>query len=284
MTDLERSYRECRRLNKRFGKTYYYSTLLLPKPWRPHVHALYGFCRYVDDIVDDLGDVPVSDRVRAVEKFSSSFFSDLERGSSEDLVLAAVVDTVRKFQMDHELFRRFLRSMKMDFTIASYETFEDLLDYTDGSAAVIGEMLLPIIAYDREAAQAGARDLGVAFQLTNFLRDINEDLDRGRVYIPQVDIRRFGAGGALQTRTANDSFRDLIRFEIARTRDLYRSSTKGDQFLRPEAQKCIQAARQLYSAILGRIELLDFDVFATRAEVPRFQKILAVSKLAIFAK
>jgi phytoene synthase len=219
-----------------------------------------------------------------VESFKERFFADLECGTSQNLVLAAVVDTVTKYQIDHDLFRRFLRSMTMDFTVTEYEGFTELLDYTDGSAAVIGEMLLPIVARDRELAKPGARDLGIAFQLTNFLRDIAEDLDRGRVYIPQSDIRRFGAERSFKTRTVSDGFRQMMRFEIERTQELYERSTVGDGFLYPEAKRCIRAARQLYREILHRIELLDYDVFATRAEVPRFQKFAAVAKLATFAK
>ncbi|MFM7060415.1 MAG: phytoene/squalene synthase family protein, partial [Actinomycetes bacterium] len=193
MTTLAASYERCRELNRAYGTTYYASTFLLPAAKRPHVHALYGFCRYADDIVDDLGPAPTEERAAALADFGARFARDLEAGDSDDLVLKAVVDTVRRFGIGYDCFRRFLRSMTMDLTVGTYETFDDLMEYMDGSAAVIGEMMLPILEpTDMKRAFQPARDLGDAFQLTNFLRDVNEDLDRGRVYIPQADLREFG--------------------------------------------------------------------------------------------
>ncbi|HET9692543.1 MAG TPA: squalene/phytoene synthase family protein, partial [Acidimicrobiales bacterium] len=145
MTTLAESYARCRELNKRHGTTYYWSTQLLPAVMRPHVHAVYGFCRYADDIVDDLGPAPVDERERALTDFGDRFFADLERGRSDDPVLKAVVHTVRAFEIDPGCFRRFMRSMAMDLTVTRYPTFDDLLGYTDGSAAVIGEMVLPVL-------------------------------------------------------------------------------------------------------------------------------------------
>ena len=191
---LEESYARCRQLNRRYGTTYYWSTALLPKVKRHHVHALYGFCRYADDIVDDLGSSASSaERRAALADFGDRFFADLATGHSDDPVLKAVVHTVRAFDLDPDCFRRFLRSMAMDFTVETYETFEDLLDYMDGSAAVIGEMMVPILEPLSPEAFPHARDLGIAFQLSNFWRDVAEDLDRGRGYLPQEDLRKFDA-------------------------------------------------------------------------------------------
>ncbi len=136
-----------------------------------------------------------------------------------------MVHTVRAFDIDTGCFDRFLRSMTMDLTIESYETWEDLLVYMDGSAAVIGEMMLPILEPTSPEAVPHARDLGNAFQLTNFLRDVAEDLDRGRVYLPQEDVRRFGVD--LTQRRVTPEFTDLMRFEVVRCRELYRSADLG---------------------------------------------------------
>jgi phytoene synthase len=252
---------------------------VLPADKRPHVHALYGFCRYADDIVDDLGPVPVAEREAALASFGERFFRDLAAGASTDPVLMAVVDTVRKFPIDPECFRRFLRSMTMDLTVATYETWEDLLDYMDGSAAVIGEMMLPILEPHDKAAFGHARDLGNAFQLTNFLRDVNEDLDRGRVYIPQVDVRRFGVD--LAARRCTPEFVALMKFEIERCRELYASADKGIAMLPARSARCIRAARTLYSRILERIEAQQYDVFAKRASVPTLQKAWMVGRLLL---
>ena len=276
---LAQSYALCKDFNKRHGTTYYWSTKVLPADKRPHVHALYGFCRYADDIVDDLGPVPIAEREAALASFGERFFRDLAVGASTDPVLMAVVDTVHKFPIDPECFRRFLRSMTMDLTVEKYETWEDLLHYMDGSAAVIGEMMLPILEPHDAAAFGHARDLGNAFQLTNFLRDVNEDLDRGRVYIPQEDVRRFGVD--LSRRECTPQFSELMKFEIARCRSLYASADNGIAMLPNRSARCIRAARVLYSRILDRIEQQQYDVFAKRASVSTVQKALMVARLVL---
>ncbi|MDQ1395685.1 MAG: 15-cis-phytoene synthase [Acidimicrobiaceae bacterium] len=282
-TTLEQSYQRCRQLNKQFGTTYYWSTYLLPRIKRHHVHALYAFCRYADDIVDDLGPASAAERERALTGFGDRFFADLGDGFSDDPVLKAVVHTVIAFDIDPDCFRRFLRSMAMDLTVASYETFEDLLDYMEGSAAVIGEMMLPILEPAREDAAAAAehaRDLGIAFQLTNFLRDVSEDLDRGRVYIPQEDIRKFAAGAALADRRVTPEWQALMRFEIERNREFYRSADLGLAMLPRPSARCIAGARQLYSGILHRIEAAGYDVFSSRVRVPTWKKVAVAARMA----
>ncbi|MEO6317594.1 MAG: phytoene/squalene synthase family protein [Acidimicrobiales bacterium] len=267
---LDESYARCRQLNKRYGTTYYWSTFALPRVKRHHVWALYAFCRHADDIVDDLGPASVDVREKALADFGDRFFADLAAGRSDDPVLKAVVHTVRAFDIDPDCFRRFLRSMAMDLTVAGYATWDDLLVYMDGSAAVIGEMMLPILEPLVPEALGHARDLGNAFQLTNFLRDVAEDLDRGRVYIPQEDLDRFGADP--HRRTVDEPWRQVMRFEVDRCRHLYGSADMGVGMLPPKSARCIQAARTLYSEILDRIEASGYDVFAERATVPTWRK------------
>ena len=281
---LEQSYAHCKALNKRNGTTYYWATTVLPVVKRHHVHALYGFCRHADDIVDDLGDVTTDVRAKALDDFGDRFFEDLEAGDSNDLVLKAMVHTVRAFRIDPECVARFLRSMAMDLTVETYETWDDLLGYMDGSAAVIGEMMLPILEPTDPAAFEPARELGNAFQLTNFLRDIDEDLDRSRTYIPQEDIRRFGAEDAFRTRTATPEFKELMRFEVARTRDLYAVADSGIAFLPGRSGRCIRAARTLYARILDRIEAQDHDVFSARARVPTWQKATTAGRALLLGR
>ncbi len=274
MITLDQSYERCRRLNQRYGTTYYWSTYALPRVKRHHVHALYGFCRHADDIVDETGPAPVDVRAKALDDFGRRFFDDLDAGRSDDEVLKAVVHTVHAFGIDPDCFRRFLRSMTMDLTVSTYATWDDLLVYMDGSAAVIGEMMLPILEPLSPDALGPARDLGNAFQLTNFLRDVAEDLDRGRVYLPQADLARFGADPA--RREASPEWVALMDFEIARCRDLYRSSDAGLALLPPTSARCVGAARVLYARILDRIEAQGGDVFSERARVPTWQKAVTV--------
>ncbi len=280
---LDESYALCKDFNKRHGTTYYWSTKVLPKVKQHHVHALYAFARYADDIVDEIPsqggrDVPTEVRSAALKDFGDRFFIDLEAGTSDDPVLKAVVHTVRAFDLDTTAFDRFLRSMTMDLTVASYETWDDLLVYMDGSAAVIGEMMLPILEpTDYDVALPHARDLGNAFQLTNFLRDIDEDLDRGRQYVPLEDSREFGAD--LSKRTVTPEFVELMRFEIDRCRELYRSAEIGISMLPNRSAKCVGAAHTLYGRILDKIEAQQYDVFESRASVSTLEKAKLVGSL-----
>ena len=280
---LDESYALCREFNKRHGTTYYWSTKVLPRIKQHHVHALYAFARYADAIVDENPsqggrDVPVEVRTAALADFGDRFFADLGEGRSDDPVLKAVVHTVRAFDIDPDAFRRFLRSMTMDLTVESYATWDDLLDYMDGSAAVIGEMMLPILEpWDYETALPHARDLGNAFQLTNFLRDIDEDLDRGRQYVPQEDTERFGVN--LSARTVTPEFVELMRFEIDRCRALYASADVGIGMLPDRSARCVRAAHTLYGRILEEIEAQGYDVFTARATVSTAEKARVVAAL-----
>ena len=274
---LEESYARCRELNKRYGTTYYWSTKVLPRVKQHHVWALYAFCRYADDIVDDLGPAPVEARAAALGEFADRFFVDVAHGASDDPVLKAVVHTVRAFDIDVDCFHRFIRSMTMDLTVDHYDSWDDLLVYMDGSAAVIGEMMLPILEPLRPEALGHARDLGNAFQLTNFLRDIGEDLDRNRQYVPQDDLRRFGVD--LTQRRVTPQFVELMKFEIARCRELYASADRGVGMLPPQSARCIEAARVLYGRILDKIEAQHYDVFSKRATVSTAEKAAMVARL-----
>jgi phytoene synthase len=168
--DLATSYELCRRLNAAHGRTYYFATRFLPRDRRHHVHALYGFARYADDLVDHLDlDWTDAQRRAALEAWSTDFLACLERGHSDDPVLKAVVATVGELGIAHGDLRAFLRSMAMDLTVARYGTYDDLYRYVYGSAAVIGAMMLPVLGARHPDARARAMDLGIAFQLTNFL-------------------------------------------------------------------------------------------------------------------
>jgi 15-cis-phytoene synthase len=277
-TTLSDSYAFCRALTRAHGTTYYWATAVLPRAKRPHVHALYGFCRYADDIVDDLGSTATTaQRADALATFGARFFADLDAGDSDHRVLKAVVHTTRRYDLDPDCFVRFLRSMTMDLDTASYATHTDLLDYMDGSAAVIGEMMLPILEPATARALAPARALGIAFQLTNFLRDVGEDLDRGRVYIPQADLNQFGVDP--RDRTVSPAWRALMRHEIALTRRWYQLAEDGQRLLPKRSRRAIGSAHQLYAGILDRIEAQDYDVFRRRARVPTWRKVATVAGL-----
>jgi len=275
---LRASYERCKRLNAQHGKTYYLATLLLPPRKRPYVHALYGFARYADEIVDDLSST-LSDREKAdwLGSWGNEILADLRRGRSHDPVGRALVDTVRTWKIPLEHFEAFLHSMRMDLTVRDYATYDALFEYVYGSAAVIGLQMVPILEPRAAEAYDRAMDLGVAFQLANFIRDVGEDLERGRVYLPLDELAEHGVTRAdLETRVATPAIKSALAAQIARVRMLEERSRPGIALLSPDSQPCIEAARVLYCGIIDEVENIDYEVFDRRATVP-LRRRLAVA-------
>lgn len=271
VTDLEmqESYERCRKLNSQHGKTYYLATLLLPPGKRPYVHALYGFARYADEIVDDLSSTLTNlEKSDWLGNWGNEFLRDLKRGKSDDLICKAVVDTVNRWEIPTELFEAFLHSMRMDLTIRQYQTFKDLYEYVYGSAAVIGLQMVPILEPTSQIAYERAQDLGIAFQLANFVRDVSEDLNRGRIYLPMDELAQFGVDRTyLEKRIADKNVKDALKFQIKRVKELEEKSRSGIDFLHPSSRPCIEAARILYCGIVDAVEAIDYEVFQKRAQV-----------------
>ena len=273
--ELRASYERCRRLNAEHGKTYYLATLLLPPAKRPYVHALYGLARYADEIVDSLAStLTAQEKADALTGWAQLVMTDLARGSSSDPIAMAAVDTARRWEIDPATFEAFFTSMTMDLTVTEYATYEDLYTYVYGSAAVIGLQMVPILEPSAPEAFDRARDLGVAFQLANFIRDVNEDLDRGRVYLPMDELAVHGVTrDVLEQRVATPAVKAALREQVARVRALEASSRAGIAMLHPSSQPCIDAARVLYCGIVDEVERIDYEVFTTRATVPMRRRL-----------
>jgi 15-cis-phytoene synthase len=263
---LRDSYRRCRALNARHGRTYYLATLLLPPAKRPYIHALYGFARHADDMVDEQGG-------GGFTLWCEDFLAELDWGATSDPVCRAVLDTVRRWQIPHSYFADFLDSMRMDLSVTGYATYDDLVRYMWGSAAVIGLQTLPILGRADESVgwdklESPAIDLGYAFQLTNFLRDVAEDLRRGRVYLPQESLDQFGVDrDRLRRGRVDEPIRNLLAWEIERARGLYRRAEPGIELVHPSSRDCLRTALTLYEGILDEIERNDYDVFSRRVSV-----------------
>ena len=279
-SQLRASYEECKRLNALHGKTYYLATLLLPKAKRPFVHALYGFARYADEIVDDLAST-LTDAEKAAElkTWGDGVLAGLISGESNDQVGRALIDTVNRFAIPHEHFVAFLHSMTMDLTVTEYANYEALMEYVYGSAAVIGLEMVPILGALSQGAYEPAEKLGVAFQLANFIRDVGEDLDRGRVYLPQNELAQFGVDREmLEARTLTPEITAALKFQIERVRQLQREATPGILELEPASRPCIEAASELYCGIVDEVEAIGYDVFNKRAKTSTSRRMRVAGK------
>ena len=290
---LKAAYCACRDLHRTHGRSYYLATRLLPRWKRRHVHALYGFTRFTDDIVDaghDAQDSP-RDREPRLDAWAARFYAAVDGGEDPgDPVLRAVRHTIGVFGIPLADFDAFFASMRMDLQVRDYPDYCALLGYMEGSAAVIGTMMLPILlapdhgrgpvpAAAAVAAREPARQLGLAFQLTNFIRDVAEDLRRGRVYLPGADLDRFGVHRSeLAAASASPAVRRLIAFEIDRARGHYRAALPGLTVLPARSRRCVRVAHAVYGGILDQVEQAGCDVLAGRAVVPGRQRAVAVAR------
>ncbi|WP_255945283.1 phytoene/squalene synthase family protein [Streptomyces odontomachi] len=274
---LRAAYTHCRKLNARHGRTYFLATRLLPVEHRSAVHALYGFARWADDIVDDLNQrAAPGERERLLDRLERDLAQALRSGGGHEPVVRAVADTAERYAIDHALFAAFLASIRSDLHVTDYPTYADLRAYMHGSAAVIGLQMLPVLGtvVPREEAAPHAAALGEAFQLTNFLRDVGEDLDRGRVYLPADLLVAHGVDRALLEWSRGTGRRDsriraaLVAAETL-TRDVYRQAEPGIAMLDPRVRPCIRTAFTLYSGILDAIAEQDYAVLHRRAVVSR---------------
>ena len=270
---LRGAYQRCRTINAAHGRTFFLATRLLAPDQRPPVHALYGFARHADDILDDFDStLDTATRAERLQKLSDHFFAHEEYPSNP--VLAAVQHTARRYGIRDELFDDFLTSMRMDLAVTDYPDRAALNLYMKGSAEAIGLQLLPILGTTGPAEEAApyAAALGRAFQLTNFLRDIDEDLIRHRVYLPADELAAYGVDRDLlmwchDNRQTDRRVRNALSDQHDIARQVYRYAAGGVALLAPRSRPCVDTALTLYSEILDRIEDTDFAVFNQRAIV-----------------
>lgn len=278
---LRGDYRHCRALAAEHGRTYFLATRFLPAEARPAVHALYGFTRTADDIVDD-PTRSTTDKRAGLGVLAGQLRAALAADTAPDAApgtdpsVRAAADAARRHDLPSEWFEAFLHSMSMDLTVTGYATQEALDEYVYGSAAVIGLMVTPILGTvgPRAQAEPAAAELGVAFQLTNFLRDVGEDLRLGRVYLPADVMAAYGVDRELLAAQDGRSpvdlrIRALLVDRIADTRARYDTAAAGIDLLSPRGRRCVRVAHQLYGDILGAIEHADYQVFGPRVRVSR---------------
>ena len=280
---LREDYLRCRALHAHHGRTYYTATRVLPAERRPAIHALYGFARWVDDIVDEPTPETTVDEQRArLDAIDIDLGRALAGKEPNEPVLRALAHTVDRYELPAGYFTAFMTSMRMDLDVAAYEDLDQLREYMYGSAAVIGLQVLPVLGttVPTEEAAPHAAALGEAFQLTNFLRDVAEDLRRGRIYLPGDVLAENGVDRDLlnhcaHTRTPEARVRKAIAALVEVNEGFYRQAEPGIEMLDPVASPCVTTAFRLYRAILDEIIAADFDVWSTRHRVSDVRKFTA---------
>jgi len=273
----------CAALHRHYGTTYYVSSRLFPREVRQRVDAVYGFVRVPDEWVDNPGTLTREDQLRNLERYREALIAAQAGVRPEDPVLRAFADVMQASRMTLDEPLCFLDAMVMDLTVTRYATYADLQAYMRGSACAVGLMMCQVVGAARTPeVQHAAMALGEAMQLTNFLRDVGEDLARGRVYLPQADFAKYGVSEAMiRAGIVTDPWRAMMAGQISRARDLYGQADPGIPNLPPPMRRAVRMARLLYARILDRIEANDYDVFARRARTSSREKLGVAARVLL---
>ena len=282
------AYEYCRNITQRASKTFYWGSVFLPQPKRSAIWAIYAFCRIVDDIVDEAvskegGRVGHLSGVASPKKELDYWRRELERvyqhgGADGGPVQLAWSDMLTRYSVPLKPLLELVDGVEMDLTIRRYRTFEELYVYCYRVAGTVGLMSSAVFGYQDEAALQRAVELGIALQLTNILRDIGEDAQHNRIYLPQEEIEQFGySEEKLLQGVINNAFCDLVRFQIKRAHDYYQQAQPGIALLSADCRLAVRLSEELYRSILERISLNGFNVFTKRASVPLQAKLVVAS-------
>ncbi len=273
-------YNECRRLHRKFGTTYYLASRFFPEEVRMRIHALYGFVRLPDEWVDN-PDAPLSEISSRLQAYREELIDGVQGVRPECGVLRAFCDVVSGSKIPLEEPLGFLTSMAQDLDTKRYETYEQLRGYMRGSAGSVGVMMCYALADPvNHAALPFAIALGEAMQMTNFIRDVGEDAERRRIYLPREHLEEFRVSERqILERKATSEFKELIKYEIGRTHKLYEYANQGIELLPDYAYNAVRLASVLYHRILFRIEAMDYDVFRVRARTSKSEKLICAARV-----
>ena len=270
-TDLKQAYDYCQVLTKNRARNFYFGFRTLPPKKRRAIYAAYAFCRHCDDIVDEAGTLPEKQRLLAETR---TLLDQSFNGTVSGPVFAALRDTASSFDIPAHYFQQVIEGAEMDLERSRYQSFDELREYCYKVASVVGLISIEVFEYSDVVARDHAVDLGIAMQLTNIIRDLKEDAEMGRVYIPQEEMARFGyTEGELEAGVVNDAFRALMAHQVARARDYFERGTRLLPLLAPRSRACPAVLISLYSGILDRIESEHYDVFRRRIGLSTSKKL-----------
>jgi phytoene synthase len=268
---VEESYAWCTQVARAQAKNFYYSFLLLSPEKRRAMCAMYAFMRYCDDIADDGGE----DRARQIASWREDLQAALESRAPEHPLWPAFTDSVKRYRIPHQYFFEMIEGVSSDLEPRRIQTFDELYDYCYHVASVVGLTIIHIFGFEKPEALTLAEKCGIAFQLTNILRDVREDADNGRVYLPAEDFSRFGVA---ETFAPRERFLELMEFEAGRARDYYRESAPLVEMIHADSRASLRALIGIYSRLVDRIVETNYDVLERRVRVPAWEKTWVVVK------
>ena len=274
---LEESYARCGRIAQQTGKNFYYSFLVMPREKRAAMCAIYAFMRRSDDIADSTANPAVA--LEALRQWRAQVDAAFNGGEATDPILPALVDTVRRYKIPQHYFHELLDGTEMDQTTTRYATFDELYKYCYRVASAVGLVVLPIFGFQDKAALIPAEACGIAFQLTNILRDVKEDARMGRIYLPLEDLRRFGASeDDILNARATPQFLELMKFEAARAHEYYEKAQPLLSLIDADSRGTLAVMVAIYGGILRKIEESNFAVFERRIRLGTTEKLWIVGK------
>jgi len=274
--DLESAYEACRTITRREAKNFYYAFLTLPVAKRRAIYAAYAFCRHCDDTVDE--ETSTDAKLKALSDLQANLDSTYS-GSASSPVYVALADVARNYDIPQEYFQEIILGVESDLVKDRFQNFDELKEYCYRVASVVGLICLQIFGYEDDRAKEYAVDLGLAMQLTNIIRDVREDLDMGRVYLPQDEMARFGySEDDLRNGVRNEAFLELMRFQSQRAREYFDRGFKLLPYLSRRSRACPAVLGALYSKVLDRIEASDYNVLESRVSLSKAEKIGITAK------
>tara|TARA_Y100000590_G_scaffold467090_1_gene644730 strand:+ start:30492 stop:31370 length:879 start_codon:yes stop_codon:yes gene_type:complete len=278
---LKDSYDTCTQITKSEAKNFYYAFVTLPTKKRIAIYAVYAFARYCDDISDDPETMNRSEKFLYIRQ---ELAESLDGKLTKNPIMPALMDTINKFQIPNSYFYSLIDGVQMDLIKSRFSSFQELKDYCYKVASIVGLISIHIFGYKDPRANQYAIDLGIAMQLTNIMRDLREDADRDRIYLPQDEMNQFGYKEAdLLAGVINDNFTQLMQFQVQRARSYFDSGIKLLDFLPDDAIGCTSILHRLYSQILDRIEENAYDVFSNRASLTSFEKITIMARFFLMS-